>query len=370
MTDGNNLQNRETAGNTRHRTWVTAGALKEYWYVACTANELRRSRVRASKILGLGIAVFRKRDGSVCALLDQCVHRGTALSAGRFVDDCLVCPYHGWRYNSEGQVVHIPTQDGPELPENPHAYRQRAFPTREVCGLIWVYLGERDPASVEIFDMPFWQTPGWVNYYMVSQFAGNVSALAQNFMDVPHTVYVHNKIFRDSPARLMRSTVETKPASVEVEYHEGDDSIGMMPWLTNPQRVPLTHTDKFFAPNVTRCDYHWGDTSGFVITSQITPIDDVSSRVYTLISYRFPLPYWLAKVIRPFIHLYTRAVLAQDIRIMRINRRGLDNAPEPQQRNVVADTVHVGIDRLISACQRNEPLTEKQLGRKPMDFNL
>jgi len=354
----------------RHRVWQSSGELKEHWYVACTAAELRRKRIFAATILGLGIAVFRKSDGTARALLDQCVHRGTALSAGRLIDSCLVCPYHGWRYDENGRVVHIPTEDGAALPGKPHAYSQRAFAAREAFGLIWVYPGDRDPEAAPVFDMPYWKSPGWVNYYMVSRFDGDVNGLAQNFMDVPHTVYVHNKIFRTSPAKLMRSTVEFKPASVEVEYHESADTIGMMPWLTNPQRAPLEHTDKFFAPNITRCDYHWGSTSGFVITSQITPVDGRSCRVYTLISYKFPLPVWLSKTLRPLIHGYTRAVLEQDIRIMRINRRGLDNSPAPEMKNVKADLVHVGIERLIDAYRHGTPVIEKHLGKRPVEFNL
>lgn len=360
-----------SAAIDRKELWQSAGQLKEHWYVACTAAELRRSRVRATTILGLGIVVFRSPDdGTLAALVDQCVHRGTALSAGRLRNGCLECPYHGWRYDKNGRVVHIPSMDGPDLPEKPHAFSQQAFPVREAFGLIWVYPGDADPDAREIFEMPYWKEPGWVNYYMVSRFAGSVSALAQNFMDVPHTVYVHNRIFRKSPAKLMRSTVEFTRASVEVEYDDPDDSIGMMPWLTNPGREPLVHWDRFFTPNITRCDYHWGDKSGFVITSQISPVDSRSSRVYTLISYRFPLPRPVPWLLRPLIHAYTRTVLAQDIRIIRINRRGLDNSPDLVQRSVRADAVHLGIERLIEATRTGEAISARKLGEQEMDFRL
>ena len=355
----------------RHDLWQGAGQLREHWYVACTVRELRRRRVCATTILGLGIVVFRSsEDDRPAALVDQCVHRGTALSSGRLRDDCLVCPYHGWRYDREGRVVHIPSADGKTPPDKPHAFSQRAFPAREAYGLVWVYPGDDDPEAKDIFEMPYWRSPGWVNYYMVSRFDGNVSALAQNFMDVPHTVYVHDRIFRSSPEKLMRSTVEFTEKSVEVEYHEADDAIGMMPWLTNPDKEPLEHWDRFFAPNITRCDYHWGSKSGFVITSQITPIDSRSSRVYTLISYRFPVGLWLARALRPLIHLYTRTVLAQDIRIMRVNRRGLDNAPDLKPRSVRADAVHLGIDRLIESTRKGKALAKRRLGKQAMDFRL
>jgi phenylpropionate dioxygenase-like ring-hydroxylating dioxygenase large terminal subunit len=363
-------QSGAAAAERRHRIWERAGRLREHWYVACTAVELRPGRIFAATILGLGIAVYRKLDNGIAAILDQCVHRGTALSAGRLTGDCLVCPYHGWRYDGTGRVVHIPSEDGVSLPARPHAYSQRSFTAREAYGLIWVYVGDGDPATVPIFAMPFWESSPWLTYYMTSVFDGTVGALAQNFMDVPHTVHVHDTIFRKPRARLMQSTVELKPASVEVEYHAADDTIGVLPWLTNPHREALVHTDKFFTPNITRCDYHWGTTSGFVITSQMTPIDDRSCRVYTLISYRFPVAHVLARLLRPLIRTYTRTVLGQDIRIMRVNRRGLDNAPAPQIRHVKADLVHVGIERLIAATRAGEALAEQHLGKRPVSFHL
>jgi phenylpropionate dioxygenase-like ring-hydroxylating dioxygenase large terminal subunit len=348
----------------------TGERLREYWYVACTTSELRRRALVAAKILGLGIVVFRRRDHSVAALLDQCLHRGTALSSGHVEHDCIVCPYHGWRYDSDGRVVLIPSEDGDTLPAQPRNFAQRTFVAREAYGLVWVYMGDGEPAEADIFEMPFWRKPGWVTYYMVSQFEGGVSALAQNFMDVPHTVHVHNTIFRRSPAKRMRSTVLLKPASVEVEYHESDDSIGMMPWLTNPNHLPLVHTDKFFAPNVTRCDYHWGEASGFVITSQITPTEENRCRVYTLIAYRFPWPHWIARLLRPLIHLYTRIVLEQDIRIMRVNRRGIENARGFSARSVKADVVHVGIERVIEAGRSGRSIPAEYLGERSVEFHL
>ena len=292
------------------------------------------------------------------------------MSAGRVIDGCIVCPYHGWRYDGGGHVVHIPSVDGVTVPGSPHRFAQRAFATREAHALVWVFLGDADPAEVAPFEMPYRDAPGWVSYYMVSRFEGSVDALAQNFMDVPHTVYVHDKIFRSGTERLMRTTLDLTASSVEVTYEDNGDAIGMMPWLTNPRREPLVHTDRFIAPNVTRCDYHWGRRSGFVITSQITPIDAHRSRVYTLIAYRFPWPRWVARVLRPFIHLYTRIVLEQDIRIVRENRRGLDNAPGIRTHSVHADAVHLGIERLIDSVRRGEPLPEGRLGRRRMDFNL
>ncbi|WP_164651591.1 Rieske 2Fe-2S domain-containing protein, partial [Pseudomonas viridiflava] len=114
-------------------------ATLEHWYVACTARELKSKPHRAT-ILGLNIVLFRQKSGHVVALLDQCVHRGTRLSAGKVADDCLECPYHGWRYDAQGHVVHIPSVDADKAsPRSPgYHYRHRHFAVCEQDGLVWV----------------------------------------------------------------------------------------------------------------------------------------------------------------------------------------------------------------------------------------
>ncbi|MGF6244207.1 phenylpropionate dioxygenase-like ring-hydroxylating dioxygenase large terminal subunit [Paraburkholderia sp. GAS38] len=353
-------------------TTAPRDGLHEQWFVACTERELRRGKPLGVKILDLGIVLFRQSGGEVTALVDQCVHRGTRLSAGKLAGDCLVCPYHGWRYDAQGRVVHIPTIDGMQPAAKPadYPFRQRPFPVREQDGLVWVYLGTDDADAKPIFRMPFYGTKPWQSYFMVNTFDGDIGMLAQNFMDVPHTVFVHDGIFRSSRGSAMEATVALKAESVEVTYHDDHDKIGMMDWLTNPDHEPLVHTDRFFAPNVTRCDYSWGSRSGFLIVSQITPIDAWRSRVYTYIAYRFPLPRWLLRALRPLLHLYTHVVIQQDVRIMRAHRQGLDNAPGFEAHNVRADVVHVGIERLLAAVRRGETLPEAQQGKKPMRFEL
>ncbi|MDU8458393.1 MULTISPECIES: aromatic ring-hydroxylating oxygenase subunit alpha [Pseudomonas syringae group] len=345
---------------------------REQWYVACTQKQLRKGKPYRATILGLNIVLFRRRDGQPAALLDQCVHRGTRLSAGKIKDDCLVCPYHGWRYDANGQVVHIPSVDARQgAAKSPdYRYRQRHFAVCEQDGLVWVYTGTRDARETPMFRLPAYGERPWQSYFMINTFDADVGSLVQNFLDVPHTVFVHEGIFRSSSGRTMEATLSCKAQSIEVVYHDEVDEIGMMQWLTNPDAEPLVHTDRFLAPNVTFCDYLWGARSGFLIVSQITPVDDRQSRVYTYIAYRFPMPAWVLRILRPFIHLYTHIVIQQDVKIIRAHREGLDNASGFKPCNVPADAIHVGVEQLLAAVRRGEALPQAQRRERRIRFEL
>lgn len=53
--------------------------------------------------------VIKGDDGRIRALLDRCSHRGAQVCRGEQGNTKgFVCPYHGWSYNSQGELVGVP----------------------------------------------------------------------------------------------------------------------------------------------------------------------------------------------------------------------------------------------------------------------
>jgi|TARA_R110001583_G_scaffold124357_3_gene275818 hypothetical protein len=161
-----------------------------------------------------------------------------------------------------------------------------------------------------------------------------------------------------------------KPREIEVTYHNCNEGLGPIPWLTNPKRCALVHTDRYFAPNITQVDYHWGEESGFVFVSVISPVDEYSSKLYTCISYKMPIPKTFLNWMRPFVKLYTKAVNLQDIKVMREQRRGRELAPVTQFHSVRADMAHVAIDKILHAVKEREDTPRAILGTREMNFDI
>ena len=319
------------------------GTLNENWYVAATSNELRRGKPLGVTILEEGIVLFRDAEGRATALIDRCLHRTAALSKGDVFDGCIGCPYHGWTYDGSGQLVTVPSE-GPERFARP-GLRVERFPVVEQDGLVWVYMGTPERAlETQPFRLPHADERGWRSYMMLTRFDGDVTDLVENFMDVPHTAFVHAGWFRKATnAKRAEATVQRTRDAVHVEYFQPDDSIGFTKWLMNPDGKPMTHTDRFFMPNVTRVDYMWGERRGFVITSQITPITPDQAIVYTAITFRFGVFNAIARLLLP---AYTRAVIQQDVRIMAVQTKNLARFGTRRFHGTEADAIHRAIESL------------------------
>ena len=159
------------------------------WYVAEWSKNVSREPVRV-KMLGQKFVLFRDEAGKAHCLSDVCLHRGGSLSGGWTKGDCVVCPYHGWRYSGDGAVAYIPSE-GDDY-KAPKRARIDSYPVEERYGMMWVFLGDlpedqRFPIpEVEEFDDPQWKM-------LSTEFTWKAEAarVVENGIDIAHASFVH-----------------------------------------------------------------------------------------------------------------------------------------------------------------------------------
>jgi phenylpropionate dioxygenase-like ring-hydroxylating dioxygenase large terminal subunit len=66
----------------------------------------------AREAAGTPILAVRGSDGRVRAFRNACRHRGTQLAEGTGCEKAIVCRYHGWTYELDGRLRHVPDQHG------------------------------------------------------------------------------------------------------------------------------------------------------------------------------------------------------------------------------------------------------------------
>jgi len=115
--------------------------MRRYWIPALLAREIAEPdgppvRVR---LLGEDLVAFRDSDGRIGLLDEYCPHRRASLWFGRNEECGLRCVYHGWKFAVDGSCVD--QMNEPEENQFKHKVRLTAYPTYELSGLVWAYMG-------------------------------------------------------------------------------------------------------------------------------------------------------------------------------------------------------------------------------------
>lgn len=122
-------------GELFRRFWLPALLIEEVAEPDCPPVRL--------KILGEELVAFRDTQGRVGIIRAFCSHRLAPLYFGRNEDCGLRCPYHGWKFNVDGECIETPNvpADAPDIRKNVGI---PAYATHEAGGVVWVYMGPKD----------------------------------------------------------------------------------------------------------------------------------------------------------------------------------------------------------------------------------
>jgi phenylpropionate dioxygenase-like ring-hydroxylating dioxygenase large terminal subunit len=329
-----------------------AGALSDYWYVVAFAREVRSRSPCRVELWGTPLALWRAADGRVTAMLDRCPHRDVPLSKGAVRNSTIRCPYHGWRFDPDGKLVHMPTQGPGAAPCAKRAVR--TFPVREQDGMIWVWPGVAAP-SVEPQRL---DAGGMRLYRCAKDFTAQAIDLVENFMDSPHTGVVHRGLIRGhkAPAKAVLD-VEADASGVRVTHAGGPGEMALGRGLFAKRRGAFTHSDRFMLPAAVRVDYQLGGPDrAFLAYIFCTPLADGRSRAHVTLGVRFG---WLTPLVRLFLPVLTAVVLRQDAAVMRWQRDNLETFARREGDGFVeSDIMHVMVRELWQwAKERRRPFT-------------
>jgi phenylpropionate dioxygenase-like ring-hydroxylating dioxygenase large terminal subunit len=161
-------------------------ALRDYWYPVAYSSEIDTEPF-AAQLFSEPYVFWRPSEhGPALGARDRCPHRSARLSQGWVADGCLVCPYHGWRYDPLGTCLLVPAQD-PSVPI-PRRARLSSVSVQERYGLVWACLGEPHvdvPVLKELDE----------GYTLIHELKDvwNASAprMIDNALDVSHVAFVH-----------------------------------------------------------------------------------------------------------------------------------------------------------------------------------
>jgi phenylpropionate dioxygenase-like ring-hydroxylating dioxygenase large terminal subunit len=200
-----------------------------FWYVMDESKNVTQEKPVHVRRLGQDFVLFRDQQGVVHCLHDVCTHRGASLSHGRTKGDCVECPYHGWQFNGEGNVVKIPSLGPDGQDKIPGRTKIDSYPVQEQYGLIYAFLGdlpeeERPPLMVPHTNPTGIDYSGEEWRYVTQSWSVNTNyeRAVENGVDPAHNEFVHAR------HGFMGARSEYKIPDYEVKSHPWGNGFMMM----------------------------------------------------------------------------------------------------------------------------------------------
>ena len=134
--------------------------LRRYWQPAALLDEfdarldprMAGRPVKAVRLMGQDLVLFRDGDGHFGLLDRHCPHRGADLAFARHEPEGIRCPFHGWKFAVDGRCLETPAEPiGSTLCQR---VRQRSYPVKLQSGVVFAYLGPEGstPPELPAFD--------------------------------------------------------------------------------------------------------------------------------------------------------------------------------------------------------------------------
>jgi len=129
-------------------TWPVFHALErdalwsQQWRFAARADQVAEPGAYVALTLeDTPVVVLRDEEGTLRAFANVCRHHAAIIMHGEGHVDRLTCPYHGWQYRLDGQLLRAP-QLGAIKDFERDRFSLPALPVDQWQGLVFVHLGQ------------------------------------------------------------------------------------------------------------------------------------------------------------------------------------------------------------------------------------
>lgn len=161
--------------------------LQNFWYPIAFSSKLDNSTLIPFDLLESPWVLFRDENGRPACIYDECAHRACPLSLGKVVDGHVQCPYHGWEYNKEGEVVKMPSTVQCKNLGVSH------LRVAEKDGFIWAWPGEGEAPEIPRFTQP---PEGYeIHAEIEVKVPVEHGLLLENLLDLAHAPFTHTSTF-------------------------------------------------------------------------------------------------------------------------------------------------------------------------------
>ena len=248
--------------------------ISNQWYAILPSRAVKANQVVGVKRMNLELALFRTAKGELGCVVDQCTHRGAALSLGKVKGDCIQCPFHGLEFDQTGRCTFIPA-NGKSSVQDISRYNVKHYPVRESNDIIYFWYGDPERITDEL---PFFNediNASYVYSEIEDHWNSHYSRCIENQLDVVHLPFVHyNTIGRGNKTLVNGPKIEFVPGGLVTSANNDIDE-GQKPKAAAECVIKPTYL-KFLFPNIWM--NHISDKIKVII--YFAPVDDENTILY------------------------------------------------------------------------------------------
>ena len=303
------------------------GFLYDIWYFAALSTDLKPGKLQRYELLGEPVLLGRDRKGQVYALRDICPHRAAPLSAGKLVAEAdgrasVECPYHGWRFGTDGVCTAVPSLvEDQDLDIS--RIRVRRYPVAESQGMVFIWISSdprfagEPPEPPPTFDGVVGRGPKFVDRM---DFDAHIDHACVGLMDPTHAPYVHGQWWsRKAKGQHDKSkTFAPSERGFVMTRHPPSKSNRLYSLFGGDPQTEIT----FAIPGQRWEHVQVGKYQVLALTC-LTPVTDTKTRITQIVW----TDHWVASLLWPWFARVIRVFLHQDGDMVNLQNQGLKYDP-------------------------------------------
>jgi phthalate 4,5-dioxygenase len=169
------------------------------------------------RLMGEDLIAFRESSGRVGLVGARCPHRGAELYWGRNEECGLRCIYHGWKFDTAGRCIDMPSEPpGSRFMEKVGI---TAYPAEEHGGIIWAYMGPAGLPRPELPMLEFCLVPEGNRFVSKKLQECNWAQSVEGGVDTAHFSFLHMPV----------TVPETAPDAVRWMKNDGAPRFTVLP---------------------------------------------------------------------------------------------------------------------------------------------
>lgn len=174
------------------------------WFQVAYSHELGTAESKPLRYFDTDLVMFRTEAGEVKVLDAYCPHMGAHLGYGirdqsgggsEVKGDSIVCPFHGWAYNGEGQCTDVPYANNlpPKVARREQVIRPWRVRELNQCIFVWYHPDDIAPTfEPDTVPEAAADNAAWGSLKIFEWDIGtHMQEIGENAVDPAHFLYVH-----------------------------------------------------------------------------------------------------------------------------------------------------------------------------------